>query len=42
MITTSIEALKRLATYPLDAMLQEVGPQPPANSVRSSDAPRMS
>lgn len=26
MITTSIEALKRLATFPLDAMLQEVGP----------------
>ncbi len=24
--TTSIEALKRLATYPIDAMLQEVGP----------------
>jgi hypothetical protein len=24
--TTSIEALKRLSTYPLDAMLQEVGP----------------
>lgn len=26
MITTSIEALKRLAAFPLDAMLQEVGP----------------
>lgn len=25
-MTTSIEALKRLSTYPLDAMLQEVGP----------------
>lgn len=24
--TTSIEALKRLATFPIDAMLQEVGP----------------
>ncbi len=26
MTTTSIAALKRLATFPLDAMLQEVGP----------------
>lgn len=25
-LTTSIDALKRLATFPLDAMLQEVGP----------------
>lgn len=36
--TTSIEALKRLSTFPIDAMLQEVGPLALVQRVVAKDA----
>ena len=36
--TTSIEALKRLASFPIDAMLQEVGPLALVQRIAASDS----